>query len=132
MGEFLGKHKKASVLVATGIILLLYFALRPTASVRGERDALLDLAHGHYVELVYGLPVKWAPEYKQCLRQRCGVEARTVAGDVLTESEVSYFRSYSAVSTAAIKQKFGRDVFDVCADLARKSSRSKNATAKGN
>jgi hypothetical protein len=134
MRDFLGEYKKLVVFAAigVGIVLVLYFVLRPEPLVRGERDAREDLAHGHYVQLGYGLPTEWASEYDQCLRQRCGVEVRNIGGDVLTESELSYYQSYNSVSTAAIKQKFGPDVFDQCVDAARKSWGSSHPKAQRN
>jgi hypothetical protein len=132
MRDFLSKYKKLVVLAAIGVALVLYFVLRLQPSVRGARDAREDLAHGHYVQLGYGLPTQWASEYDQCLRQRYGVEDRIVAGDVLTESELSYYQSYNSVSTAAIKQKFGPDAFDQCADAARKSWDSSHPKAQRN
>jgi hypothetical protein len=59
-------------------------------------------------------------------------EPRTVAGCTMTTSEFSYCQSYNAVSTAASKKKFGDDVFEECAEVARKSWDSKHSTAKGN
>ena len=70
--------------------------------------------------------------YDQCLRQRYRVEARIVAGDALTESESSYYQSYNSVSTAAIKQKFGPDVFDQCVGAARRSWDSSHPKAQRN
>jgi len=75
---------------------------------------------------------EWASEYDQCLRQRYGVEFRTVAGDAGTESQFAHYDSYDAVSTAAIKQKFGHDVFEECVYVAIKRVGGTHPTAKGN
>ena len=91
--KFLSDHEGLTALAGVALLFILYFALRPPPSVRGERDAREDLALGHYVQLGYGLRTEWASEYDQCLWQRYGVEARIVAGDVLTESEHSYYYS---------------------------------------
>jgi hypothetical protein len=82
--------------------------------------------------LGYGLRTVWASEYDQCLRQHYGVEDRIAAGDILTESELSYYQSYNSVSTAAIKQKFGPDVFDQCVNAARKSWDNSHPKAQRN
>jgi hypothetical protein len=50
----------------------------------------------------------------------------------VTTSELAYYQSYNAVSSAAIKQKFGRDVFEECAEVARLNWGSTHSTAKGN
>ena len=128
--RFVSEHKLLTALAGVAFLFVLYFAFHPSPAVRGRRDARFDLAHGHYVQLGYGLPTEWASEYDRCLRERYGVEARTVAGDVLTESELSYYSSYNSVSTAAIKAKFGPDVFDLCVESARKSWQSGHPKAQ--
>lgn len=93
--------------------------------------------------LAFGLPVnpvlgtntlstEWEPDYGQCLRQRYGVEFRRVTGCVGTKSEFAYYDSYNAVSEAAIKQKFGHDVFEECIYVACKRLGGTHPTAKGN
>lgn len=49
MRDFLSKYKKPTALAVGATVLILYFALRPGPSVRGARDARLDLAHGYRV-----------------------------------------------------------------------------------
>jgi hypothetical protein len=96
-----------------------------SGSVLGERDARKELASGHYVLFVYGLPVPWYSEFDQCL-QGYGIEVRYgedffVNGrDPSTGLELSYYQSYDATSAAAIQKKFGSHVFDRCRDTARK------------
>ena len=109
---------------------------------RGERDARSDIARGHYLVLQYGLPVQpavgtdeqkteWWSEYDQCLRQRYGIERREF-GCAGTKSQFAYYDSYDAVSTAAIRRKFGHDVFEECFDSAFKRLGGTHPTAKGN
>jgi hypothetical protein len=148
------RQRKTLILVLALIIVAflsyLAFVSRPTHSrllserdsrqdhadgqVRGERDAREDLAKGHYIQLEYGMPLPWNSEFDQCLGQY-GIEVRNVGGDVFesgrdisTGIELSYYQSYNAISSAAIKQRFGPDVFERCMDTARKnweSSRQK-------
>jgi|HubBroStandDraft_1064217.scaffolds.fasta_scaffold98958_1 hypothetical protein len=136
MKDFLSQYKKLVVLAAIGVALVLYFVLRLAPSFRGARDAREDLAHGHYVQLGYGLPTAWASEYDQCLRGY-GIEVRNIGSDVFknghdvaTGFEMSYYQSYNAVSSAAIKEKFGPDVFGQCVDAARKSWDSSHPKAQ--
>jgi hypothetical protein len=135
------QRKKFVVLAAISVVLVLYMVLRLRPSpvrderdarkdlangqVLGERDAQKDLASGHYIQLGYGLPFPWTSEFDQCLRGY-GIELRNIGSDVFvnghdvaTGYEMSYYQSYNAVSSAAIKQKFGPDVFDLCTQTAR-------------
>ena len=123
-----GNTESFVVLAVVAVVLGSYIVLHPRPSVRGERDARKDLASGHYILLGYGLPYPWYSEFDQCL-QEYGIEVRNIGGDVLnldvifrdlTGLERSYYRSYNATSAAAIKKKFGSDVFDRCANTARK------------
>lgn len=131
------KHKKFIVLAAIAVVLVLYLGLRPRlvrlgvvrvdASVRGRRDAQKDLDSGHYVQLGFGTPLAWNSEFDQCLGQY-GIEVRNVGGDVFqsgrdvsTGTDLSYYQSYNATTSIAIKQKFGPDVFERCMDTARRS-----------
>ena len=130
MRKFVSRHRKPAALAAAAVALVLFFALRPEPSIRGERDARSDIARGHYVQLGYGLATPWTPEYVRLLRERYGVEYRTVAGCVVSESELLYFHAYNAVSTAAANRKFGHDVFEKSAEESRKSWERTASTAK--
>jgi hypothetical protein len=125
MSGFFRKQRKRVALAAMAVVLVGYVVLRSRPSVRGERDARKDLASGHYIQLGYGLPLPWTSEFDQCL-QAHGIEVRNIGSDVFengydvaTGYEMSYYRSYNAVSSAAIKQKFGPDVFAICTQTAR-------------
>jgi hypothetical protein len=71
--------------------------------------------------LGYGLPIPWRTEYARLLRQRYGIEFRTVALCLVSKSLVGYFDSYYGVSSEAENGKFGHDVFKECAEEARKN-----------
>jgi len=90
-----------------------------TGPVRGRVAAHFDLWRGHYVVLAYGLPSPWRPQYTQLLRERYGIEVRTVALCIVSETLRSYADSYDEVSAAAANQKFGHDVFKECQESAR-------------
>lgn len=50
-------------------------------------------------------------EYGQILKDRYGVEYEAVAGCIVSESLIAYVEAYDDVSGAAVKRKFGQDVF---------------------
>jgi len=104
-----------------GILALLVCAelvRENTAQTRGRLAAHFDVWRGHYVVLAYGLPPPTRPEYAKLLRQRYGIEVRTVALCMVSETLTSYADSYNEVSAAAANRKFGHDVFKECADIA--------------
>lgn len=90
-----------------------------TAPTRGRLTAHIDVWRGHYVVLAYGLPSPWRRQNAQLLRDRYGIEVRTVALCIVSETLRSYVDSYDEVSAAAANQKFGHDVFKECAEVAR-------------
>ncbi|MBI5821044.1 MAG: hypothetical protein HZA88_18910 [Verrucomicrobia bacterium] len=118
MNKFIRNHKKLMVVIA---MFLVFMAWSPTAEVRGRVVAKLDLACGHYEVQSYGHPAFWKREYAKLLRERYGIECRTVAGCCVWDSLVSYVRAYNGVVKAAMKRKFGRDVFKECAEDAEKA-----------
>jgi hypothetical protein len=73
--------------------------------------ARYDVGHGHYRILAYGLPPGWRSEYARLLKERYGIEMRTVALCIVSETLRSYVDSYDEVSAAAANHKFGHDVF---------------------
>jgi hypothetical protein len=111
---------------AIGLVALLLAALQAwslSASTRGRLAARFDLWQGHYAVLAYGLEPPERSEYARLLRERYGIELRTVAGDIVTRTFVSYADAYNEISVAASKRKFGNNVFNECyeAALAAKS-----------
>jgi len=82
--------------------------------------ARLDVRHGRYKLLVYGLPPAWRPEYKQLLKQRYGIEMNAVASCTPSGPLRSYVAAYDEVSTIAANRKYGHDVFRECAEDAEK------------
>jgi len=71
------------------------------------------------VLLAYGLPSPWRSQYAQLLRERYGVEVRTVALCIVSETLRSYADTYDEVSAAGANHKFGHDVFKECEGVAR-------------
>lgn len=105
-----------------GILALVVFTelvREYTAPMRGRLTAHFDVWRGNYVVLAYGLPPPWRPQYAQLLRERYGIEVRTVAKCIVSETLRSYADSYDEVSHAAANQKLGHDVFKECAEVAR-------------
>jgi len=126
------KHKVlrafASLSLMIVVSVVLWLVLRPEPSVRGQRDAHSDIARGHYRQLNYGYPMPWTPEYTHLLRERYGIEVRTVAFCTPSESEVEYFRAYNAVSTEAAIHRFGHDIFAESVEEARTHWYQKTST----
>ena len=88
----------------------------PFSSALGKHNALVDISQGHYKVLTYGLADPSRSTYANLLRERYGVELHAVAGCIVSKSLIDYVAAYNEVSTAAIKSKFGRDVFKETAD----------------
>jgi hypothetical protein len=111
--------KAVWVLGILGLVVCAELAREYTAPIRGRLAAHFDVRRGHYVVLAYGLPPEWRPEYAQLLKERYGIDVRTVALCIISETLRSYADSYDKVSIAAVKRKFGHDVFEECAEVAR-------------
>lgn len=115
-GALVKVSQKAALIVG---VLALVISAESTASVRGRLTAHYDVWRGHYVVLAYGLPVPWRSQFAQLLRERYGVEVRTVALCIVSETLRSYADSYDDVSAADANHRFGRDIFKECAEAAR-------------
>jgi hypothetical protein len=109
----------AWVLGILGLVVCAELVREYTAPTRGRLAAHFDVRRGHYVVLTYGLPPEWRPQYAQLLQDRYGIEVRTVALCIVSETLRSYADSYDEVSVAAANHKFGHDVFKECAEVAR-------------
>jgi hypothetical protein len=108
---------------AIGLLVLLFAALLAwalSASLRGRLVARIDLRRGHFVFLTYGLEPPERSEIARLLRERYGIELRTVAGDIVSNNLVSYVSAYNEVMDATIRQTFGHDVYKECAEAAYK------------
>jgi len=122
MRAFVRNHKTGISVI--GLIFLVVGLLEAwgfTAPARGHLSARFDLSRGHYRVLAYGLPSPWRPEYARLLRERYGIEIRTVALCIVSRTLVSYADGYNEVSAAAANRKFGHDVFKECAEAASQS-----------
>ena len=121
MKDFVRNHRKLAAIIGVVIVVVAAWILSDaTAVIWGELLARVDVAHGRYFELGYGLPAPWVPEYTRLLRERYGVEHRPVAGCLVSQSLISFVRAYNSVSTAAAKRRFGHDIFkESCNDARR-------------
>lgn len=112
------------VAVTTMAILLLIWAVFswwPIPSALGKRDARIDISRGHYKELGYGLPLPGSNEYARLLYERYGIEFHYVGYCTVPKFRRDYADAYDEVSSAAVKRKFGRDVFKETYDEAAKN-----------
>ena len=117
---FVKVRKKAALVVGILAFVVCAELIREyTAPMRGRLTARYDVWRGHYVLLAYGLPPAWRSQYAQLLQERYGIEVRTVALCIVSETLVSYADGYDEVSAAAANHKFGHDVFKECAEVAR-------------
>jgi hypothetical protein len=131
--DFVRNHKKLAVTVLVTSLVLTPFLWLVSASARGQIVARFDAAHGYYEVLGYGLPSPRRTEYVRLLRQRYGIQFRTVAFCTVSRPIVAYADGYNSVSIAAANRKFGHDVFKECAEDAKKSwerihAKSQNST----
>jgi len=118
MKAFIRNHKQLTIVIGMVAILVAWL---PIAYLRGYLVAKFDVAHGHFEVQSFGLPARWRPDYARLLRDRYGIEHRTVAGCVVSGSLLSYVSAYNSVSKAAARRKFGHDVFAECVADARKA-----------
>ena len=122
MKDFVRNHRKLATIIGVVIVVVAAWILSDaTAFIRGESLARFDVARGRYLELGYGLPAPWVPEYARLLRERYGVEHRAVAGCLVSKSLISFVRAYNSVSTAAAKRRFGHDIFQESCNDAKRS-----------
>src|SRR5437016_3942541 len=127
MRKFFNRRNVLLGLVAIVVLPLLCSEIwSRTAPFRGRQAAEKDLAHGRYIVLGYGLPPRGVAEYKHILRERYDVEYRQVALCIVTKSLMTYADSYDSLSGAAIRQKFGRDVFKNSWDEANRDWQEKH------
>lgn len=112
VNRFIHDHKKLSAFLVLAALLLASVGWDLPARIRGHLDAYFDLARGHYSVLSWGLPFSGRAEYSRLLQERYGIEERVIGGCVLAPSRRAYAEGYNAVSVAAAKRKFGRDVFN--------------------
>jgi hypothetical protein len=127
MKAFAKNHKR---ILTVAVIVLFFMSWNPFCAVRGHLAGLIDIERENYEILAFGLPPTWMPEYARLLRDRYGIRLRRVANCTVSESLVSYVRSYNEVSTAAANRKFGRDVFKECAEDARNNWAHQNTATK--
>jgi hypothetical protein len=105
-----------------------------------EEEARKDIAAGRYHILTYGLPLPGSSRTDALLEQRYGIEYQGVAGCIVDEGIMEWASAYNQISVAAIKKKFGGDVFERTRhdawveeqrELAEAAKRSKPGNGKG-
>lgn len=130
MRRYLRSHKLITALCILSAFLVLYWLWSLAAPMRGRLAAHVDMQRGRYEVLGYGLPSPSRPEYARCLRERYKIEFRPVAGCIVSESLVSYVNAYDSGLGEATRRKFGRDVFQECADEAATKWKAQHAAAR--
>ena len=91
-------------------------------SNKGAADARADLAAGKLAIETSGLPAPWRTTYARLLRERHGIELRTVAGCMIGDEDLQHMKSYNSLMEAEISRRFGADLLEKTADEARRLS----------
>ncbi len=104
----------AAVILVTASLVAWF----PLASVRGRLAARYDMATGRYVVMGYGLPSASHSDFVRLLRERHGIQYRSVGGCTISAHVRAYSDGYNAASLPAIERKFGRDVLRTIAGQA--------------
>jgi hypothetical protein len=73
--------------------------------------AKIDVGHGRYKVRAYGSPFRGANEYARLLKERYGIEFHYIDFCTVSRIEMDYADAYNEVCSAAIKRRFGNDVF---------------------
>lgn len=85
----------------------------------GRKEAERDILQGRVAMLTYGLPVAWQPNYREILLNEHGIELRTVAGCMVSDSLLEYVAAYNEVMATHIAGTQGDGVFESAAERAR-------------
>lgn len=128
------------ILVSVGVVAVLAVLLLvwggsgwwPVPTVSGRIEARMDVAHGKYLVLGYGLPDRSRTGYATLLRQRYGVELRAVAGCIVSKSLQDYVDAYDGISIDAANRRFGHDIFKETRDEAEKEWKRTTALKASN
>jgi hypothetical protein len=108
--------------IGLGAVLLL-LTWKATPYPRGWLAARADLAAGQYKRLAAFGPPRTPDEheaaYFRLLSERYGVRYDFVTGCVVTGELQSYMDGYNAASEAALRARYGIDVFVHCRALAQ-------------
>jgi hypothetical protein len=119
MATLLRTRKVLISVIAIAVLLCAFLETWSlTAHLRGRLAAQLDLRQQHYTFLTYGLEPPERRVIAELLRERYGIELRTVAGDIVSRDMQSYVDGYNGIMIAAANGKFGRNVYKDCADEA--------------
>lgn len=94
-----------------------------SASRKGKADAQADLAAGKLRLETAGFPAPWVGSYARLLRERHGIEVRSVAGCVIDKETLQHMEAYNAVMEAEISRRFGKDALEKTAGEAQRLGR---------
>ncbi len=77
------------------------------AAIRGRSDAQADIRNGHLTLKTWGLPALNYYTYAEVTEKRLGVKLDTVAGCVVSSSQMAGWNAYNEVIDAEIARRFG-------------------------
>jgi len=83
-----------------------------SAYQRGVADAKKEIAEGRLALESFGYPPPWLGTYRRILRERHGIEERSVAGCVVDAEIISHARGFNEVMRREIHKKWPADIFD--------------------
>ncbi len=86
----------------------------------GRTDAERDIREGRLIVEDYGFPPKGQAEYAAILQQRCNVELKRVAGDIVDAKAIGHAKGYNEVSETVIKSRFGENILGAAAAEAER------------
>jgi len=89
-----------------------------SAYLRGIADAEAELADGRLALERFGYPPPWLPAYRRILRERHGIEERSVAGCVVDAEVTSHAQGFNEVMNREIRRKWPGEILDRAAQEA--------------
>jgi hypothetical protein len=87
---------------------------------KGRADALSELNKGVLAVESFGLPPAWVRLYEKILKEKYGIEDRTVAGCMVNDEIIGHAKGFNEVMEREIKKRWTEDVFEQASNEAHK------------
>jgi hypothetical protein len=87
---------------------------------KGRADARSELSKGVLAIESFGLPPPWVRLYEKILKERYGIEDRTVAGCMVNDEIIGHAKGFNEVMEREIKKRWPEDVFEQASIEAHK------------
>jgi hypothetical protein len=115
MASLLNSRRAWAIALVTSAVLWY-----PTAYPWGMVVACLDHLLGRREVKTYGYRTALPSAYARLLRDRYGVQLHTVGQCEVPPHLRWYAKGYNAVAVGLVNREYGKDVFEECAELARR------------